>query len=354
MKEKWTLLAPYFDESYVKDKRWLAEHVTDDSYEFELITRPHPITKWHDRKEAFTPAIEWIRHWQHGVLAMRSDSVGVVTAFPQLPLVLGIYKRLRRSSKPIIAWTFNVGVFRDSGLRGVLARFGLHAVDKFVVHTRDEIALYSEHFRIPEDRFVFVPFTSSKIEQQATEREEGPFITALGSAHRDFPTLFSVVEELGIETVVAASRNALEGIDIPDVVSTPFDVTRDDCRRFAQEARLNVVPLQPKDDVSAAGYVTVIEALMMGRVLIVTDAYGMGDYVTHGETGWLVPPNDPEAMREAIETLWNDHELRERIGRQAQAMAFEQLEHSSISEHLTRLLREVRRLDERVPISDTA
>jgi glycosyltransferase involved in cell wall biosynthesis len=44
----------------------------------------------------------------------------------------------------------------------------------------------------------------------------------------------------------------------------------------------------------------VIEAQAMGRLVIASDLGGPVETVRHGETGWLVPPNDPAALAAAI------------------------------------------------------
>ncbi len=66
--------------------------------------------------------------------------------------------------------------------------------------------------------------------------------------------------------------------------------------------------------------VVIMEAMAMGRPIVSTDVGGIGELVADGETGWLVPPGDPErlaeAMRSAIEAP--DAELAEMglLGRQ--------------------------------------
>ncbi len=46
---------------------------------------------------------------------------------------------------------------------------------------------------------------------------------------------------------------------------------------------------------------TTVEAMAMGKPVIATAHGGSLETVVHGETGWLVPPSDPEAMAHAIE-----------------------------------------------------
>jgi glycosyltransferase involved in cell wall biosynthesis len=60
--------------------------------------------------------------------------------------------------------------------------------------------------------------------------------------------------------------------------------------------------------------VTCAEALAHGRPVVAGAVGGLLDLVVEGETGLLVPPRDPAALRAALERLLADPELRRRMG----------------------------------------
>jgi glycosyltransferase involved in cell wall biosynthesis len=60
-----------------------------------------------------------------------------------------------------------------------------------------------------------------------------------------------------------------------------------------------------------------------GRPVVATAVGGLRDLVLDGQTGLLVPPRDPAALREALERLLDDGELRVRLGRAARERARE-------------------------------
>ncbi|MCA1725633.1 MAG: glycosyltransferase family 4 protein, partial [Thermomicrobia bacterium] len=66
-----------------------------------------------------------------------------------------------------------------------------------------------------------------------------------------------------------------------------------------------------------------IEAMATGRPVIASRIGGLTDQVIEGETGFLVPPNDPIALRAALERLLADPALREMMGRAAKRKAVE-------------------------------
>ncbi|HLF49729.1 MAG TPA: glycosyltransferase family 4 protein, partial [Methylomirabilota bacterium] len=59
---------------------------------------------------------------------------------------------------------------------------------------------------------------------------------------------------------------------------------------------------------------SLVEAMGAGRPVVATDVPGHRDVVVHGETGLLVPPEDPAALAGAISSLLADPERRRRMG----------------------------------------
>ena len=66
-----------------------------------------------------------------------------------------------------------------------------------------------------------------------------------------------------------------------------------------------------------------MEAMSIGRPVIASRIGGLSDIVVDGETGFLVPPGDWRALREAIQRLLDDPSLRERLGAMAKQRVVE-------------------------------
>jgi glycosyltransferase involved in cell wall biosynthesis len=60
--------------------------------------------------------------------------------------------------------------------------------------------------------------------------------------------------------------------------------------------------------------VACLEAMAHGRPVVATSVGGLLDLVVDGETGIVVPPRDPAALRSALERLLADPDLRRRLG----------------------------------------
>jgi len=60
-----------------------------------------------------------------------------------------------------------------------------------------------------------------------------------------------------------------------------------------------------------------MEAMSMGKPVIATRMGGLTDIVADGETGVLVPPNNPQALRDAIQSLLDAPQQQELMGNKA-------------------------------------
>jgi glycosyltransferase involved in cell wall biosynthesis len=58
---------------------------------------------------------------------------------------------------------------------------------------------------------------------------------------------------------------------------------------------------------------TLLEAAASGRAIVTTDAPGCREVVRHGVNGLLVPPRDPVALADAIQTLLENPALRQQM-----------------------------------------
>ena len=74
-----------------------------------------------------------------------------------------------------------------------------------------------------------------------------------------------------------------------------------------------LLALIPSTWLEPFGIVT-IEAMSMGKPVIASRVGGLSDIVVDNETGLLVPPNDPDALQQAIQRLLDDPPLLERMG----------------------------------------
>ena len=76
---------------------------------------------------------------------------------------------------------------------------------------------------------------------------------------------------------------------------------------------------------------TVYEAMGCGTPVVASRVGGIPELVVDGETGLLVPPDDPAALAEAVTTLLADPDRRARMGCAARAQALARFESATIA-----------------------
>ena len=78
--------------------------------------------------------------------------------------------------------------------------------------------------------------------------------------------------------------------------------------------RRSIIALAPSVGPETFG-IAVMEAMTLGCPVIASRIGGLIDLVADGETGLLIQPGDPSALRQAIERLLADPNLRSRMGK---------------------------------------
>jgi len=126
-------------------------------------------------------------------------------------------------------------------------------------------------------------------------------------------------EEKGVEEFVEASRGlrtvvAGDGPLRPRVPGALGFVPREEYERLLAGAAVLAVPSRRE------GFgVSCAEAMAFGRPVVASAVGGLLDLVRDGETGLLVPPRDPVALRAALDRLLADPALRAQLGAAARA-----------------------------------
>ena len=104
-------------------------------------------------------------------------------------------------------------------------------------------------------------------------------------------------------------------------------ITDEEVAGFMEEASIAALPY-----LSASQSGVIPTAFAFGKPVIATAVGGIPDMVRDGETGLLVPPNDPDALRDALRKLMQDSDLRAKLGKSGQEFALKELSWTSIAE----------------------
>jgi len=194
-------------------------------------------------------------------------------------------------------------------------------VDRFAVYSRMERKLYADYFDLPEERFDFIRWAvDPPIASALPRRIAEPYVLAMGSEARDYPTLMEAARLVpGRKIVLVVLPHNLAGLSIPDNVEVLTNLPWDDAWSLAWHAEANLVPL--RSSTTPNGHRTIVGAMYLAKCNILTDSSGIRDYVAHDETGLLVPANDPRAFADAIDRAFDEPAHIAKLGEAARAFA---------------------------------
>jgi glycosyltransferase involved in cell wall biosynthesis len=142
----------------------------------------------------------------------------------------------------------------------------------------------------------------------------------------------TLVEAVGDLNLVVAGDGPLRDL-VPQALGA---VPHAEVEHLLERASVVVAP----SDREGFG-VAAAEAMAFGRPVVAAAGGALLELVDDGETGLLVPPRDAPALREAVQRLLGDPELRERVGRAARDRARERFGWDAVIDQTLEVYRRV-------------
>jgi len=130
------------------------------------------------------------------------------------------------------------------------------------------------------------------------------------------PAQFIVVGR-GPATVIQELKGLAEELSVSDRVVWRGYVPHEEIPRILEACHIALSPLPPLQAYEVSSPGKIFEYLAMKKVVIATDILAHRKIIRHGENGLLVPPQDPEALAQAIASTYHDDALRRRLAKNA-------------------------------------
>jgi glycosyltransferase involved in cell wall biosynthesis len=241
-----------------------------------------------------------------------------------------------------------IGHMLSSTRKRVLFRaLRLHGViDQLIVHSSVQQQVAERDLGMPPARVALVPYQTDQRFWRPLSEPVRAQVCSAGLEYRDYATLIAAVEGLDVDVVIGAGSHWSSHGDLSSYSTLPphvrmgrFDYA--DLRRLYAESLFVVVPLQ--DVENQAGITTILEAMAMGKAVIVSHTRGQIDVVrdrrrvnranprrltqpdwarslgapkevAHGHTGIYVQPGDAAELRRAIAFLLSHPEQARVMG----------------------------------------
>lgn len=301
------------------EPHWWWQDVNHDALTCRLVARTLPLSVTRVRSPFSWPFIQLA--WRTVVMLRQAQREGIAYVFTfendWQTLIIASVQTLcfwRRPRHVILQFIMREQTPQlKSRLKYTFLRWCYRSVHVAICSSRPEAEYYRRVFGWPARKVGFVPFHTDPAFVQREIPAEEPFAVAAGRTFRDYPTLLAAAADgLTVPVSIVAGRDSVRPEDVPAAVTVRYDIPLTELIALMARASIVVLPLTERE--ISTGQSVLLEAMAMGKPVVVTRVNGTVDYVEHMRTGLLVPPGDPAALRAAINQLAADPALRRRLG----------------------------------------
>lgn len=330
--------------SWQPGSRWIWDYLPQETYQvdFAYIYPPK------DRFPGYGKLLGYYqRFWRLGlrVFPHLKDYDAIVTweANTALPVAFlrSLFSHSAQASPPLIILNF---VLKGRPIYDFipLVRFAMRSVNRITCLSEREIQAYAKVLNYPLERCQKLqgPFRDF-FEEDAPSLANGDYIFSAGRSQRDYRTLIEAVRGLDVEVVINARNFDLKDLQAPENVTLNSYLPFDDYLNLLKQARFVVLPL--KEEQHAAGETFMIQAMTAQKAVVVSKTYSSHEMIEHGVNGLLVPPADPLALRQAIQTLLGNPELALQIGQKARQDYLTRWSFPIVSQQIDEILKNLAR-----------
>lgn len=225
-------------------------------------------------------------------------------------------------------------------INGPIYRLGFKNVDAFVAFSQYmQLELEKdgiESFHIPNATrlFDYVPLDSdSKIVAYVGRLEKVKGVDYLIKSISEVKAMVPKIKLIvaGIGDHEAALKDLVTELHLEDNVNFIGQQNRDQLYELYKKSSVIIVPSIWPEPFGKVG----IEAMSVGRPVIASNVGGISEWLTDGETGYLVPPADPNAIAKNIIKLLSDPQLLHTMSLKSRKRA----EDFSIEAHAEKIIR---------------
>ena len=222
------------------------------------------------------------------------------------------------------------------------ARYAMAGYDLVVQWSRKQAAAHARYYRLPEDKFIFLPYKSNHSNAARYSQDAlcnvslGRFIFSGGNGKRDYKCLVDAVRGTDIPVIISATDSAVrKQIELlPNIILLGAPEPA-----FAQLQSICTLAVIPMIDsgLKGGGEANYCNVMWHGKPVIACCNMAADEYIIEGETGFVVPTGDSELLRRRILELWNDPERAEQMGRNGHRHVAENFTHDLFVRRLLRL-----------------
>lgn len=299
-------------ENPMPDYRVLINEFHPDVIDIRSIQNSkHPMMRFARKRLNYAWAIAWL------ALVRARKYQTVVATGEDVGLRLAVLFKLFGVRVPLIMTCHNIATRRPLFfLQKLRAATSVHT---FQCLSQTQAQMLSEYAQVSPRKIQMLYWhVDHNFFQPIPEVASRNQIASAGMASRDYATLINAVSGLDVDLKIAAdspwfkqSLN-IEDDRLPECVEVRSYGTYSALRQLYAESLFVVVPLL--DVPFSAGYTVILEAMSMGKAVVVSRITQQDDFIVDGWNGLYVTPGDADELRERICFLVNNPDEARRLG----------------------------------------
>lgn len=265
--------------------------------------------------------------------------------FTPLANTLPLAARVRGIRTVVVNFGLNLIRRRASGARLILFDRSIRSCARVICLADSQRTELIEAAGLTDERVVTMrlPIDDRFFTPTATTSGDGGVLTVGKDLARDYSTFVDAVGQLDVPVKLAVYPRNLAGLVLP-ANAEAGTLSALELRQAYAAAACVVLPQRRDDYVfgsEGGGLTALLEAMAMGKAVVATERAILRDYIEDGVDGLIVPPEDPAALREAIERVLGDRDLAVRLGTAARARVERAHTTRGFASGLARLFRSV-------------
>lgn len=259
---------------------------------FELGEHGYIYGKWYECLDEFIKAFSlFIKHRE-------IDAIYIPHAYYSKWIV--VLHKMRVIKAPVIVCLHN-----KNNLRGFLS-----ACDKIVTINPYLYACLQEDYPERKNDIQFIPLAPEQIGVNKEDMKPEVDVISIGNTKRDFELLVKAMTGLPYTCKIISDK--FEKMELPENVEVVHgQLSYEDCLKEYAKAKVIALPLSKDVEEGVFGLTSLVDALTVGKPVIVSKTKGIGIKIQ--ELGCGIEVDGAMEMARAIQKLLENEEYREKI-----------------------------------------
>jgi glycosyltransferase involved in cell wall biosynthesis len=271
------------------------------------------------------------------ILFARRKTKIVLSYFESGALLIALLRRLLFFRAKIVI--VDIGIDETWRLRRLILRLVIPRVDAILAFGKIQASYIEKNYRTK----ALVRFLPQKVDTdfyRPAETAQEDYVLSVGDdISRDYDTLLQAMSGMDAQLIAKTRLIRDDPAGSPRVTVISKRLSDLELRSLYQRARIVVLPLH--STLHAGGISTLLEAMAVGKPIIVSNSIGLRDYIRHEENCLAVECGDASTLRTAIKRLLNDPAECARLGRSARQYVERESSHAVHAQRLSATLTEV-------------